>query len=398
MALIKSIAHNPNDTERKNQLMKLIYPELIKNKLFCNPFIPYPEQEDFRGEVILGKLPNNSLCKVPVDSFITHVLFSGTTGNGKINSAYSMAVQLAKLNKQFISLGLKRDIRHLSKYLPLLVLKCSEDSNFQWNILNAPQGVSQIDWDTTFMRVFAATQYLREGAESLLLESLELLRKQHNQVNIFDLFNFIKTMKIMTFRGTNWKESCLNRLQALIINFRKMLNTQNSLPLEKFSEYYNIEFELDKAGEFKSFFASIIPIYLYKYRIANNLRGNYLKNVIFCDEANFLASKSIIKNSSFGDTTLLQAIRVGREFGLGFIFFTNEPYALADSIKAQYSIKVLFRQTHWPDVEDMGKSMNLTKEQMECTSNLPPGQAIVKIPGIQPFPVAFPLINIVKDM
>lgn len=319
------------------------------------------------------------------DSLTTHFLCSGATGTGKTTIANRIIIGLDKMNKKSICIDVKRDTRHLIRQIPFLIIKLPNPF-LKWNILNPPPGVQRRAWHMSVIRQFVETTFLAEAVESYLQESLDWLSKKNENVNFYELYNFIKSRKATSLRERNWLASAQNRLGALISTFSNMLNTRERFPLQELTAQYNICFEIDQAGQFGSFFASLIPSYLFIYRLVNNLRGNELKNAIFFDEAIVVVGKTIVKRHSLmADPALLSLIRLGREFGLGCLFFTNHPSAIDDTVKAQSGIKILMRLGHYPDIFDIGKSMGLTKEQMDCIIDAPAGVGIVKKFGVSPF-------------
>lgn len=319
------------------------------------------------------------------DSLTTHFLCSGATGTGKTTIANRIIIGLDKMNKKSICIDVKRDTRHLIRQIPFLVIKLP-NPYLKWNILNPPPGVQRRAWHMSVIRQFVETTFLAEAVESLLQEYLDWLSKKNENVNFYELYNFIKSRKATSLRERNWLASAQNRLGALISTFSNMLNTRERFPLQELTAQYNICFEIDQAGQFGSFFASLIPSYMFIYRLVNNLRGNELKNAIFFDEAIVVVGKTIVKRHSLmADPALLSLIRLGREFGLGCLFFTNHPSAIDDTVKAQSGIKILMRLGHYPDIFDIGKSMGLTKEQMDCIIDAPAGVGIVKKFGVSPF-------------
>ena len=53
MALLCSFARNP-DSEHREALLRLISPKALENMLMGNPFLPYPAQDEFQGEIEIG--------------------------------------------------------------------------------------------------------------------------------------------------------------------------------------------------------------------------------------------------------------------------------------------------------------------------------------------------------
>jgi hypothetical protein len=335
---------------------------------------------------------NLTTAKFKTDLLTRHLLAAGATGQGKTILAYGLIFNFVKLGLNFISLSFKRDIRHLIRYIPnLLVLRISPKSNFGWNVIKGYPGVAII------CRVFSETLNLGIGAESMMYEfSMKLLRQ--GRLTIPNLYHEISDAKFKVFRDVNWKASLVNRLLPFKDMFWRLLNTDAGLSISKLQEKFCIDFELDLAGEYKSFWATLIPISIYEYRIQNNLRGSKLVTPFLCDEALSIASKKIQNASYLGEPLLFGLIRLAREFGIGFSFMTSQPTALSDTIKANSAIKILMPLGRFEEILDIGRSMNLDQEQMEFISGLQPGQAVMKIENSKPFPVTFPNIEVEKNV
>jgi hypothetical protein len=331
-------------------------------------------------------------AKFKTDLLTRHLLAAGATGQGKTVLTYGLIANFMKQGLNFISLSFKRDIRHLIRYVPnLLVFRISHKANFGWNIFKGYPGVAIL------CRIFAETLNLGIGAESMMYEfSMKLFHQ--GRLTIPNLYQAISDAKFKVFRDVNWKASLCNRLLPFKDIFWRLLNTDADLFISKLHERFSIDFELDQAGEYRSFWATLIPVSVYEYRIQNNLRGNRLVIPFLCDEALSIASKKIQNASYLGDPLLFGSIRVAREPGIGFCFMTSQPTALSDTIKANSVIKILMPLGRFEEILDIGRSMNLTNEQMEFVLGLQPGQAVMKIENSKPFPVTFPNIEIEKNI
>ena len=224
--------------------------------------------EDIREKLKLGAV----LVLCNSDLFTRHMLVAAATGFGKSVLFFLLQDALLDLGINYINIGFKRDGRHRIKDgRKLLIFIISSNPNFCWNFTFAPPGVDQNDWDITWTRVFCETQSLSMGIEAKLHEVVRTLRVNNQVITMESVYKEIEKTSPKAFRDINWRASLLNRIGSMRI-FNKMLNTKKPFPLEKIIEHYSIEFELDDAGEFKSTFGTLIPTYLYKHRISNNLR------------------------------------------------------------------------------------------------------------------------------
>jgi hypothetical protein len=415
LALLNHLAHEPESEWHKKLLWRKVMPQMIQRSLLGNPYMPYPSKEEFQGDVEAGLVglhePYTSLAeraqalhaqgiqpivaRFDANLLSKHLFAAGATGQGKTTLLYQLIFQFHRqLGLNFITLSFKRDMRHLIRHIPnLLVFRVGNKSNFKANVF-----AGDLAWLIKICRIFSETLSLGIGAESMLYEFGSKLLRQ-NRLTARTLRDEVMKVQLKVFRDVNWKASLLNRLSPFTDIFWKILNTDKGLPLEKLLEHYSLDFELDQAAEYKSFWSTLFPVSLYEHRIQNNLRGNKLVTPILIDEALSIASKEIQRSGVLGDPTFFQMVRMGREFGTGFAFMSSQPSEMSDTIKTNTVLKVLMPMGRFEELLDLGRSMNLSKEQLEFTSHLLPGQAIMQIGNIiKPFPVTFPRYDIQKDV
>ncbi len=74
-------------------------------------------------------------------------------------------------------------------------------------------------------------------------------------------------------------------------------------------------------------------------------------------------------------------LRMIRKFGESIIVIDQEPGKLSESIKANTNTKISFTLGNGRDIEDISKSMELTREQEKYLDVLKVGHAIIKVKG-----------------
>jgi len=366
-----------------------------------DPFNPYPKQEEFEGNLTLGQT-KGATCKAKEKVFSKHMFVSGATGAGKTTQAYGMIQQLRSKNIQVLSLGVKQDMRHFAcKHGPMLVLRCSANGNFSiGDIFAAPQNVNTVDYQSAVIKCFCQSAFIAEAGQSLLTEVVNTIREREGYVCLLSLIRYLKKRKGRSSRENDWISTSLNRLIAFYTKFGSMFVTRDPFPFERVIERFSIELELDGAEGFMPFFAMLPMLRIYKYRIANNIRPNRLMTAVFCDEVNILASKTAERHAAMLGSVpmLLEYLPLSREFGIGFILYSNQPSEASNVLKAQAGIKMAMYLGEWNDIHDVCNSMILTNEQMKVVVDLPPGYAVVKMQGLSPFPIKIPNFEIKKDV
>ena len=360
-------------------------------------FYPPPTDENFEGNFCYGK-GNGFRPRDNVNNLTKGLVHLGTIGCGKTNTALYYAKQLHADGKNPLHLGFKQSLRHY-KEIPILTLITGTAANVCWQIFDyPPPGVEAIHWDLLTSRVFGGTTYLLEAGQSVLLQVITGLRKEDKHVNPTTILEKLRTIKTQSFREKEWKASLINRFTEFNIVCGRMFSKQVRFPLEEILKLLCVELELDRAGSFAPFIATMAIAYLYEYRKANNIRGDELITPIMCDELHSLVNTTMARYFPKEELPLLDYMRKGREFCNGLILFTNEIGSIPLAIKSQANIKAIMRTVDFNEIKEMGSSMNLTQEQMELCLDLPVGWAIMKIPEISPFLTYFPLIDIKKDM
>jgi len=397
---IMTILESNNESDYRD-LREYLFNEAKPQFINPDPFFPYPSQDVFTGDLTIGYTKDNVLWRVDKNELCKNLLCTGIVGSGKTTVAYAMAHSLTKQGIKILNLGLKKDFRHVAcDTIPMLVLRCARNGNFHLgNIFKAPAGVDEIDYQTAVIKCFAITTFIAESGKALLLDVVNTLIAKQGYADFPSLLACLKKMHSVSRRQADWLSTCINRVTEFQIMFGPILAGKDCFPFENVLETHSIELELDGAGEYRFFFPALVILRAYKHRIANNLRGNILKTAILCDEVNILASKAIESHAAqLGALpTLIEYLPLSREFGFGYISFSNQPTEISNVLKAQSGIKMTLRLGSWKDVLDMGNCMILNQDQMKVIVDMPPGYAIVKMAGIDPFPVQLPNYDVKKN-
>lgn len=401
MEIIQTIAMSRNEKaflRLKEYLMLQATHQIVEQ----DPFFPHPKENTFYGNLEIGVTKNGISWKIDPNELCKNLLCSGIVGAGKTTMAFGLMEKLHNLGIKILSLGVKKDVRHIAcDRVPMLVLRFARNGNFSLgDIFQPPEGVDEIDYQTAVIKCLAITTFIGESGKALLLDVITDLRAKQGYVDLSSVIQHLKQMRGISRRQTDWLATLVNRLTGFYIIFGPMLMNKDCFPFEKVVERYNIELELDGAGEFQPFFSALVELRLFKYRIANNIRGNKLLTAVFCDEVNVLASKAMERHAfQLGSApTMLEYLPLCREFGFGNIMYSNQPSEVSNVLKAQAGVKVAMRLGSWSDILDMGNSMILNQDQMKSIVDLPPGHAVVKMQGISPFLGNIPSFEVAKTV
>jgi KaiC/GvpD/RAD55 family RecA-like ATPase len=381
-ALLTSLAHNPEDKERKAQLVRMIKPRMIRNLLSPNPFMPYPEDDEVDGEIRLGLCAETlAVFGLNLGELMQGTLIVGRPGSGKTTLTYNIIQRANDLGIHCLILDIKKDYRHLIRKLPDTLVFRTDDENFRWNPLQAPEGVGRVNLITAFADITSEANFVQDGTNNYIVEHLNRLFGRLGQPTVMDLYNAISRddPKLVT-RTARYRESAMNRLASIIVKMGKAFSYKNGYKIERLLDDYNIVVEIDNLGhKGKIYLTPLILSHVFQYRIANNLRGVKQKPVlVIVDEGNEIFDKNLER--MMGGLTLTSMVREAREFQLGIICSCQVPEAISDTLKNVYT-RVLLSLSEGSNLRDFAGSMGLSKEQIESNFSLAPGQAIIRLAG-----------------
>jgi hypothetical protein len=275
LSLFRNLMLNPADKKTVYQLSQRIkqHPEAIAKQLSGTPFYTPLAQEEKDGDIEIGTDEKNRPTYINISELKRHVIIAGSTGAGKTTLIRKIMLYLSQKGIKFLSLDFKRDTRQLLPYIPnLLILTVCEKPNFKINPLEIWPNTLPLHQDSCLVSCLCEACFLMEGSSSLILDQLTQLRNQHSEITLHDLYKSIKNAKLKTPRALGWRDSALRALQSIIIMFHEMLDCNKGIPLWEIIEKYNVVIELDRAGDFKSFWGSLILTYYLNYKISSDIR------------------------------------------------------------------------------------------------------------------------------
>ncbi|MBN2368810.1 ATP-binding protein [Candidatus Woesearchaeota archaeon] len=401
-ALIRSLAANPSNAERKEQLLRLLQPYIVKDALSPDPFSPGPEASEVDGEVRLGlSHPDSRIFGLNLVELMQGTLIVGRPGAGKTTLTYNLIEKANELGIHSLVLDIKKDYRHLVRKLPNTLVFRADSEDFKWNPLEQPEEVDRVSHITNFADITAEAHAIYHGTNSYIVEHLNWIFTKNPHPTLFDLYNVIRHDKPpLNSRTARYKESAENRLASILVKVGNAIKYKKGYRIEKLIDDYNIVIELDNLGNQGCIYlSSLILSHVFQYRIANNLRGIKQKPaLVIIDEANEIFDKGLEKKIS-GGLTLISMARKAREFQLGIVASCQVPDAISDTVKNVYT-RVLLNLPEGANLKNMAVSMGLVKEQQEANFDLQEGRAVVRLAGryTKPFLVQVSPYEIKKDV
>ena len=357
--------------------------------------------ESFSGNIDLGKTFQGQAFCFPESALSKHLLAVGQSGSGKTTLFYSL---YSRVERPVWFFDLKRDYRHLLHREELLVLPWSE---FRFNPLRPPDGVSPRRWAQVFSEIFGHSTALLSGSKNYLLKELIELYKLYglfDQVSepypsLHELEILIRRDKINYVRtSSDYRDRLLNRLEAMNLVAGSVFDCSQGFQVEELLQR-DVVFEFDGLSrDLQNFLMESLFAYVYEYRLAQNHRGSGLRHLFFLDEGKQVFSVYKERQDASGIPEIDELTAKMREFGEGLVVGDQEASKLTDSIKANTYTKALLPTGDRKQFEAVTDSMNLSERQTEFASELGVGEAVFQVGNRRPVPVKLDNYDLEKDL
>lgn len=341
-----------------------------------------------------------------IKSLAMHTFITGSTGSGKSNTVYQL---LRELNRQKIHFLVvepaKGEYKHIfgndiakvygtNPYLsPLLKL----------NPFKFPEGIHVLEHIDRLIEIFNVCWPMYAAMPAVLKESVERayvnagwnIGTSVNKYSkdlfptfadvLWELNNVVNESAFSDEVKDNYIGSLATRIKSLTNGiYGRIFDNDELGDARLFDE--NVIVDLSRVGsvETKSMIMGILVMRLQEYRMTSELMNVDLKHVTVLEEAHNLLKRTSVEQSSESSNLLgksvemlSNAIAEVRTYGEGFIIADQAPGLLDMSVIRNTNTKIIMRL---PDMEDrnlVGKSANLSEDQIKELAKIPTGVAAV---------------------
>jgi hypothetical protein len=375
--------------EDLSDLLKLSEMKIAMSK---KTFISPPDLEESSGGIVLGRVLSGSQQLFPfsisLEDINRHVAIFSSTGMGKTTLVINMLLQMLSREKPipFLVTDWKRDLRHLTRKLPILVLR------WEWlkiNFLQPPKGVSKKQWMMMVADIFAHVFGFFSASENYMMQFMDRLYKEHKDCypTLQELYEAIENTEEKSRRYIDYQDVVKNRLASMLIVLKDVVDCRVGFPLEELLDYpVVLEFDGLRRDE-ANFIVEYLLAYIFAYRMANGHRGT-LRHVIVFDEA----TRIFYKKREWRETTIelgmpfIETVpQIIRDYGEGILFALQEPSAASHSLLANSNVKIVGFLGEGGDINAISKSLDLDDEERSAIPKLERGEWLVKKAGMDPF-------------
>lgn len=365
------------------------------------------------GSLKIGNLYNYEKefqQKIALDynKFTSHIFVTGSTGSGKSNVTYNLLDKLLAQNIKFLVLEpAKGEYKHVFgglKNVAVYGTNEKETALLKINPFEFPDSIHIIEHIDRFIEILnscwpmeaAMPAILKEAIEETyiqkgwLLESSEYLGYKKTFPTFDDLLTILpevigQSNYSAEVKG-NYVGALVSRVKSLTNGFYSQIFSNESISDSKlFDENVIIDLSRVPSLESKALLMGVVFMKLNEYRIANASGSNSaLKHVTVLEEAHNLLKRTSSELSADSSNLvgksvemMSNAIAEMRTYGEGFIIADQSPGLLDMSVIRNTNTKICLRLPDLSDRELVGKSMNLSDEQINYLSKLETGVAAI---------------------
>ncbi len=397
---LHALACRPHDKQLaqrvRSRLDTAAVKEMVRNLPFITPAM-------MAGSFLLGYHQSGKALIEPIE-LSNHLLLLSGSGGGKTINFFFWLQQVISTTPVWIFDFFKREYRRLSAAAyqlghEVFVLRWQR---FPFNPLRVPTNVHPSEWINNLVDVLASTLAVPPVARNILRVALTALYRKRG---IFDgsndypvwkeLIEHIESMKV----SKPAKQALLDRLETLLAVAGDMLSYRIGFPTENL-EGQRVIFEMDGLGRmYQDFYTALLLTAAFTRRVATG--GNLAPLVVTLDEGHRLYSKRL-ESGPEGPSTITTMTSLVRAEKMFLLVGVQSTHDLAHSIQSNSSTKLLGRCGTQEDYVRMGRSMGLTREQIEwCKFHLKPGLFVAKLnygKNLTPFLLNVPMVDVPQTL
>jgi hypothetical protein len=253
-------------------------------------------------------------------------------------------------------------------------------------LLQVPYWMTINDYVIFLANIFTKENWLATTTQNLVIKTLVELYKSHgvfdgsqNWPRLKEWYQLLsrKLSNEKSFQVKDTYNRLLNRLDPYINS--AVFDCRWGIPHDIWRKY-NIVIELDEgfSDEMYSFVCSFLAALLLSYNRRQGLVGSQLQTQIVIDEARHLLRERNV--SVFGPGAITDPISMGRSYGLGLLFLSQETASFTQLVRSLSYIRIAFPLYDVKDLDYIQGSWGLNRDQRQFMFEMPPKRhAIVRI-------------------
>lgn len=366
-----------------------------------------------RDQIEIGKIfhmhhEENSRVILYKNSLASHTFITGSTGSGKSNTVYQILSEARNQGVRFMVVepakGEYKNVFGSDSDVSVYSTNPEISSLLRINPFSFPKGIHVLEHLDRLVEIFnvcwpmyaAMPAVLKDAIERSYIEcGWDLVRSVNKYGEIIypsfadiarHIREIIETSEYDSENKGAYKGSLLTRLKSLTNGINGMVFTCDDIPEEDLFDK-NVIIDLSRVGssETKSLIMGMLVLKLQEYRMSNTESMNReLRHITVLEEAHNLLKRTTTEQASESANLrgksvemIANAIAEMRTYGEGFIIADQAPGLLDLSVIRNTNTKIIMRLPDHSDRELVGRSANLTEEQITEIAKLPCGVAAI---------------------
>jgi DNA-binding MarR family transcriptional regulator/GTPase SAR1 family protein len=389
--LLKALAFD-QDTELLTDLNEYMFLKALPQLVEQDPFFPYPEPEDVKGEFEIGNvIPTGDRFGLNLNQIPRNVLIFGSHGTGKTNLIFNFIKNLYERGMPFLIPEVaKVKYRNLIRKFPEIQVLRSQD--YLPSPLKGPDNTRPITWLGDFIHFYTHEMGLMQRSQSYLVEALDEAYRKFGIYKGSREYPTLEDLKLILSEKSN-RPGCRNddfalrniqRISMLTILSEGRMEHSVGHKIEKLLEVPTVIELAEQNPDLKNFNARMLFHYLLRHRISKGIKGG-LEHVLIFDEAKTVFDANLERNFYMGICPIDLLVSYAREYGQGHILADQEGTKLTNSVKANSNCKFSFLVSG-KEIDEVSRMFCLDYKKREAFLQLPPWVSLVKMDERYPAP------------
>lgn len=380
---------------------------------FARDIVTYDEAPEEEAAIRIGSVfhmrrTEPTAVSLSLNSLASHTFVTGSTGSGKSNTVYQL---LARAHEQGVGfLVIEPAKGEYKQVFGGLEDVCVYGTNqlitplLRLNPFSFPEGVHVLEHLDRLVELFNVCWPMYAAMPAVLKDALERAYRDCGWdlvasanpygENLYPSFKDVARNVRVIIESSEYDEenkgaykgSLLTRLQSLTTGLNGLILTDDGISDEDLFDG-NVIVDLSRVGssETRALLMGILVLKLQEHRMTSELGVNSpLRHVTVLEEAHNLLRRTSTEQATesanlLGKSVemLTNAIAEMRTYGEGFVIVDQAPGLLDMAVIRNTNTKIIMRLADQGDRELVGRSANLTDDQITELARLPRGVAAV---------------------
>jgi hypothetical protein len=277
-----------------------------------------------------------------------------------------------------------------TRHLPIYVVRADQVDELKLAMLMPPAGMSITKFATSLVELIAG-QFHLWASRRLLFETLNALLRRPRPSGqwpcLFEWIDMIEAIRVSALsRLGGYREAAMYTLRQINCELGHILNYTSSNFLEQVFSLRGCVVVVTEglSADMAAFLAGMFASYAYHSRAGIN--PDLLSEVLFILDDSLPLLKAGAWESEGGTHPLVEATFMSRARRIGFVASLQNFSLVSPAFKNNAQSTVVF-SSYGRDAEELGRHLNLTREQAAVLPTLRPGQLVACCRSVWPLPV-----------